>query len=251
MPLPPHSIAAILPAAGSGTRFGGESNKLFAMLAGRPLWTHATERLIGRPEIGRIVLAVSDADQARFEDQRNLLSEPQKLEIVLGGKQRSDSVAAAIEWIASRRADPSCRYVAVHDAARPLIQDGELTRLFEKVRETGAALLAQRVTGTLKRQRDAGGGCETVDREAMWIAQTPQVFRLDWIGQAYARHRGRAATDDAQMVERVGHHVALVEGSADNLKITYAEDLLVAEALIQAGAPRVESSHPNTLTRTH
>ncbi|TWT92516.1 2-C-methyl-D-erythritol 4-phosphate cytidylyltransferase [Neorhodopirellula pilleata] len=241
----PQSIAAVLPAAGSGSRFGSESNKLFALLAGRPLWTHATEKLIGRSEIGKVILAVSQSDRARFEDQRNLVSQPERIEIIPGGDQRSDTVAAAIQWIAARSADSGCQYVAVHDAARPLIRDDDLTRLFEKVGETGAALLAHRVTGTLKRQRDAGNDCETVDREGMWVAQTPQVFRLDWIKQAYDRHRGRAVTDDAQMIERSGHRVALVEGAADNLKITYAEDLLVAEALIQASALRFERTETN------
>ena len=252
MPVPLRSIAAILPAAGNGSRFGSESNKLFASLAGRPLWTHATERLIGRPEIGSILLAVSESDRARFEEQRDWLSQPQRIEIVLGGDQRSDTVAAAVEWIA-RDGGSACQYVAVHDAARPLIQDRDLTNLFEKVAQTGAALLAQRVTGTLKRERDPVPGCQTVDREGMWVAQTPQAFRLDWIRQAYVRHRGRAATDDAQMVERAGHQVALVEGATDNLKITYPEDLLVAEALIealtQASVRRTEPTKTNA--RSH
>lgn len=232
--LPKGSIAAILPAAGSGRRFGNESNKLFARLNDRPLWTHAAETLIRRPEVGKILLAVSAEDRSRFEDEMQFVSSPARIQIVIGGDQRSQTVAAAIQVLAEHAVSVDCPFVAVHDAARPLVRDRDLDRLFDRVVQTGAAILANRVTGTLKRERSHGVGSDTVDRESVWVAQTPQVFRFDWIQEAYARDRGRAATDDAQMVERCGREVALVEGSADNLKITYPEDLLVAEALLTA-----------------
>lgn len=232
--LPKGSIAAILPAAGSGRRFGDESNKLFARLKGRPLWNYAVEILIGRPEVGQILLAVSPDDRPRFVEESQLLSSPSLVEFVIGGAQRSDTVAAAIDRLVGSPTESQCQYVAVHDAARPLLQNRDLDNLFARVAQTGAALLANRVTGTLKRERNQTAGCDTLNRDGVWVAQTPQIFRLDWISEAYSRHRGRAATDDAQMVERLGREVALVEGSADNLKITYPEDLLVAEALLAA-----------------
>lgn len=233
-------ITAILPAAGSGRRFGAESNKLFANLAGRPLWTHAVDRLSEHTQVEKIIVAVSPEDRDRFDQQLHLLQHPGRVEFATGGKERSDTVSSAIKSIAVSDENASSHLVAIHDAARPLVNHDDLTAVFAKAAETGAAILANPVTGTLKRQkhvtRGKETGCETVDREGMWVAQTPQVFRLDWIRQAYANHRGRAATDDAQLVERLGHSVAIATGAADNLKITYPEDLLVAEARLAASS---------------
>ncbi|MCM2373005.1 2-C-methyl-D-erythritol 4-phosphate cytidylyltransferase [Aporhodopirellula aestuarii] len=233
--LSPGSVAVILPAAGSGRRFGEEENKLFALLGGRPLWTHAAEILSRRCEVGRILLAVSSCDRDRFEHQVRELTHPERFQIVIGGEQRSDTVAAALAEIASSNpgaSRPEIGWVAIHDAARPLVRDSDLDSVFARAAETEAAILATPVTGTLKRTGLDGDSGTTFDRRGMWVALTPQVFQLDLIRQAYQRHRGRAATDDAEMVERMGHPVALVPGAADNLKITYPEDLLVAEALL-------------------
>lgn len=235
MQRPIFKITAILPAAGSGRRFGAESNKLFANLAGRPLWIHAVDRLTEHAQVARIIIAVSPEDRSRFEQQREILQHPNHVEFVTGGKERSDTVSAAIQSISVPDENAPSHLVAIHDAARPLVNHQDLAAVFAKASETGAAILANPVTGTLKRQSDVAG-CQTVEREGMWVAQTPQVFRLDWIRQAYANHRGRAATDDAQLVERLGHPVTIVSGAADNLKITYPEDLLIAEARLAASS---------------
>lgn len=240
-------ITAILPAAGSGRRFGSDSNKLFADLAGRPLWTHAVDRLSQHTQIERIVVAVSPEDRDRFEQQRKFLQNPDCVEFAIGGKERSDTVAAAINRISVDIENAPLHLVAIHDAARPLVNQHDLAAVFAKASETGAAILATPVTGTLKRSSHPTG-CQTIDREGMWSAQTPQVFRLDWIRQAYANHRGRAATDDAQLIERLGHLVSIVSGAADNLKITYPEDLLVAEALLAASG---HPAFPETNDREH
>ncbi|MBB3209831.1 2-C-methyl-D-erythritol 4-phosphate cytidylyltransferase [Rhodopirellula rubra] len=251
--LSPGSVAVILPAAGSGSRFGDEENKLFALLRGRSLWMHAAETLIRRQEVGQILLAVAPCDRERFEQQLLELPHSDRFRIVEGGDQRSDSVAAALAEVNRMPAPatdeeavdglpPRIEWVAVHDAARPLVRDSDLDAVFAHVGHSRAAILATPVTGTLKRSCPAISGgslfeSETIngitfDRRGMWVAQTPQVFHLDLIRQAYQRHRGRSATDDAELVERMGHPVALVPGAADNLKITYPEDLLVAEALL-------------------
>lgn len=227
------SVTAILPAAGSGRRFGTEANKLFATLAGRPLWVHAVDRLSSHAQVESIIVAVSPNDRGRFEQQRSFLQRPDRVEFATGGAERSDTVSAAIRGIAVPDEVASSHLVAIHDAARPLVNHSDLRNVFAKAAETGAAILANPVTGTLKKQSHVAG-CQTIDREAMWVAQTPQVFRLDWIRQAYANHRGRAATDDAQLVERLGYPIAIVSGAADNLKITYPEDLLIAEARLAA-----------------
>lgn len=223
------SIAAIVPAAGSGQRFGSEQNKLFAKLAGKPLWYHSAARLRRRPEVGRIVMAVAVADQASFQNEFADLVDELHIDLVAGGKERTDSVQAALNLLAS---DPSVQFVAIHDAARPLVSAADLAAVFAMAEEKGAAILACPFPGTIKRDLAGGTRTETVDRRDLWIALTPQVFHVGLLTEAYQKHNGRPATDDAQLVERLGHDVALVRGSADNLKITYPEDLLIAEAIL-------------------
>jgi 2-C-methyl-D-erythritol 4-phosphate cytidylyltransferase len=222
-------IAAILPAAGSGERFGADRNKLFANLAGKPLWFHAASRLAACKQVDRIVMAISETDRDAFTGEFAPLVEQLGIELVAGGAARTDSVRAGLEAIAD---DSSIGLVAIHDAARPLVNAADLSAVFERAGKVGAAILATPVPGTIKRDFEQGERSETVDRRDLWIALTPQVFRVGLLKQAYEKHNGRPATDDAQLVERIGHAVSLVRGSADNLKITYPEDLPVAEAIL-------------------
>lgn len=228
-PPTPGCIAAILPAAGSGERFGAAGNKLFAQLAGQPLWFHAASRLAARSEVGRIVMPISQADRGAFEGEFASLIQQLNIQLVSGGAARTDSVKAGLDAISD---DPAIHYVAIHDAARPLVSDDDLSAVFAVAAQTGAAILATPVSSTIKRDLGQGRRSETVDRRELWIALTPQVFRVGLLNQAYQKHNGRPATDDAQLVERIGHDVSLVRGAADNLKITYPEDLLVAEAIL-------------------
>ena len=223
------SIAAILPAAGSGQRFDAASNKLFAELAGKPLWFHAASRLAGSKSVGRVVLVVSQADESVFKNRYAAMVEQLGVELVLGGSERTDSVQAGLDHLTD---DSLVEWVAIHDAARPLIRPSDMAAVFVAAQRTGAAILATPVPGTVKRGRLENGGSRTVDRRELWLALTPQVFRIGLLRQAYQKHNGRPATDDAQLVERMGHEVTLVQGSADNLKITYPEDLSVAEAIL-------------------
>jgi len=229
LPLQPGSVAAILPAAGSGQRFGAASNKLFAELAGKPLWFHAASRLAACESVGRLVLAVSQVDEPVFRNQYASLVEQLGIELVRGGSERTDSVQAGLDHLAD---DAGIDLVAIHDAARPLVRSQDLAAVFDAANRTAAAILATPMPGTVKRGQLQNGGSLTVDRRELWLALTPQVFRLGLLKQAYRKHNGRPATDDAQLVERIGHDVTLVKGSADNLKITYPEDLQVAEAIL-------------------
>jgi len=223
------SVVAILPAAGSGQRFGASENKLFSLLAGEPLWLHSVRKLDARCEVGRVILAVSRKDLPKFEKQLDTAAPGMRVDFVIGGSERIDSVQAALDSV---REQKGLEWVAVHDAARPLVSNIDLDRIFSSVLETGAAILATPVSGTLKREMDDPKRIETVDRRRIWIALTPQVFRLGLLKQAYSKHNGCPATDDAQLMERLGHEVKLVVGSADNLKITYPADLPVAEAIL-------------------
>ncbi|TWT54181.1 2-C-methyl-D-erythritol 4-phosphate cytidylyltransferase [Rubripirellula amarantea] len=222
------SVAVIIPAAGSGQRFGATTNKLFALLDGQPLWLHSVRRLRQNPMVGSIVMAVSDQDRVHFENDHAADLRTYEVQLVRGGTERSDSVQSALGYLA----DAKERLVAVHDAARPLIRQRDLDAVFTAANQTGAAILTVPVSGTVR--RDLGERTETVDRRHLHIALTPQVFEAGLLRSAYAKHNGRPATDDAELVERCGHPVTLVCGGTDNLKITYPEDLIVAEAILRS-----------------
>jgi len=227
----PSPVAAVVVAAGQGRRFGGGENKVLYPLAGKPVWQHAVEALRTCPRINEIVLVI------RLEDFDAVAGIAQQLQlrVVAGGSQRYDSVRAGLEEIGQidQAAERSARnrWVAIHDAARPLVTAGDLHSVMDAAMLTGAAILATPVRGTLK-HRHREGNLSTVDRAELWEALTPQVFRFDVIDAAYRRWRGRPVTDDAEMVERSGVPVTLVPGSAENLKITQSEDLAIAQAIL-------------------
>jgi 2-C-methyl-D-erythritol 4-phosphate cytidylyltransferase len=228
---PAANVAVVMPAAGSGRRFGSDENKLFATLAGQPIWVRSAGRLRSHPRVGRVVMPVSATDRPRFETEFADVLTSLAIELVDGGDERTDSVWAGL---AAVRDDPDVELVAVHDAARPLVRRSDLDAVFRQADQSGAAILATPVTATAKQTFDQGRSCRTLDRSTLWLAQTPQVFRVGVLVDAYQRHRGRPATDDAELVQRMGVDVALVQGSADNLKITHRDDLVVAEAILKS-----------------
>ena len=229
--VPQKNTAAILPAAGSGKRFGNEGNKLFALLAGKPIWYHSATRLRSVDAIGPIVMPISRVDQPRFQNEFAPLVDELQITIVVGGAERTDSVSAGLMEIETNQSEVSL--VAVHDAARPLVSTLQIAEVIEKAKDVGAAILAQPVPATVKQDLRSDQKIKTIDRSDLWLAQTPQVFRLDWLTDAYKKYRGRPATDDAELVERIGHPVALVAGSAENLKITRPDDLRLAESIFK------------------
>jgi len=222
-------VAVILPAAGSGQRFGGADNKLFATLCGRPLWLHSIRVLEAHPRVRRIVMPVSPGDRDRFESELAAETQRVPVEFVAGGDERTDSVRAGLDRILG---DDAIRLVAVHDAARPLVQSRDLQAVFAAADQSGAAILAEPVSSTVKQTHDGGRSCRTLDRKSIWLAQTPQVFRPAHLSRAYEKHRGRPSTDDAELVTRIGIHVTLVPASGYNPKITYPQDLRLAEAIL-------------------
>ncbi|HEY6565328.1 MAG TPA: 2-C-methyl-D-erythritol 4-phosphate cytidylyltransferase, partial [Pirellulaceae bacterium] len=151
------------------------------------------------------------------------------LNIVEGGTERVDSVRAGLN-----RVRDEIDFVAVHDAVRPCIADEWIDRVFEAAERTGAAILAIPCVSTLKRSNDGRTIHQTVSRDKLWEAQTPQVFRRQVLVDAFARPSDTLATDEAQLVEQLGHTVTIVPGSRLNVKITTREDLKLAEAALQA-----------------
>jgi 2-C-methyl-D-erythritol 4-phosphate cytidylyltransferase len=223
-------FAVILPAAGQSSRFRDQHyKKPFAPLDGRPVWMHVADKFVNRSDVVQTILIIAPDDREHFAEKFGGNAALMGIEVVEGGAERYDSVARALE-----RVSADVDFVAVHDAARPCIASEWIDAVFAAAAKSGAAILATPVTGTLKR---AGGNQliqETVSRESLWEAQTPQVFRRDLLVNAYARRGSQPATDDAQLVERLGHSVTLVPGSPMNIKITTKEDLRIASALLKA-----------------
>jgi 2-C-methyl-D-erythritol 4-phosphate cytidylyltransferase len=233
------TFAVILPAAGKSSRFrDAYYKKPFVPLEGRPVWLHAAEKFTSRSDVKQTLLVVTPEDretvQSKFGANAALLG----IELVDGGAERSDSVAAALA-----RVSAEIEYVAVHDAARPCLAEEWIDAVFTAAAKTGAALLATPVSGTVKRVGRDQVVQETISREGLWEAQTPQVFRRQLLVDAYARRGKEAATDDAQLVERLGQNVTVVLGSPMNLKITTKEDLRLAAAVLKA-LPRPKLTGP-------
>jgi len=222
-----------MPAAGSGRRFGQEIPKQYMPLSGRTVIECALAPFVADPRCTAIVVAVCATD-ARFADLR--VAGEAKVSTVAGGVQRADSVLAGLESL--HAADDE--WVLVHDAARPCVCLAEIDSLLEAAgNDEVGGLLAVPLADTLKREA-AGRVCETPSRDSLWRALTPQMFRLGPLRSALraARDAGRSPTDEAQALEWQGRQPLLVIGSALNLKITTAADLLLAAAILSQRGER-------------
>ena len=224
------TFAVILPAAGASSRFKDKHyKKPFAPLANRAVWLHSAERFLHRSDVKQVLLVIAPEDREDFDFKFSSNVVILGIDVVEGGKERADSIERALA-----RIRPEIEFVAVHDAARPCLADEWISRVFEAAQKSGAAILATPVAATLKRVRANQTIEETVPRAGLWEAQTPQVFRRKLLLDAYAQREGFQATDDAQLVERLGHPVSVVQGSPINLKITTQEDLRLAEQALKA-----------------
>ncbi|AKC87491.1 2-C-methyl-D-erythritol 4-phosphate cytidylyltransferase [Pseudoxanthomonas suwonensis] len=217
------SVWAVVPAAGRGTRFGGDVPKQYLEAAGRPLLAHTLDTLLAHPAVAGAILALS-ADDPRWPGWREHAGKP--LLACTGGDSRAASVLAAVEALpGSVRADD---FVLVHDAARPNLALADLDRLLELGRaDPVGAILAAPVRDTLKRAGDDGGIDATEPRERLWRALTPQLFRRLQLTRALqaAAAAGIEVTDEAMALERQGLRPLLVEGREDNFKVTTPADL--------------------------
>ena len=223
-------FAVILPAAGKSRRFHDKHyKKPFAPLANRAVWLHSAERFLNRDDVKQVIVVISPEDREQFQSKFGANVAILGIQVVAGGAERSDSVAAALAHV-----NPDVDFVAVHDAARPCLVDEWIDRLFEAAVKSDAAIFAIPVTGTLKRVAADQTIDQTVPRDQLWEAQTPQVFRRQLLLDAYAQRGDLAATDDAQLVERLGHAVTIVPGSRLNLKITTREEFRLAEQALKA-----------------
>lgn len=220
-------FAVILPAAGKSSRFVHQRRKKpFAELKGRAVWLRSVDLFVNRDDVVQTILCLAPDDVDWFKETFRADLAFRNVEIVIGGGERADSVQNALARVRS-----DAEFVAVHDAARPLLVEAWVTAIFEAAARHGAAIPAVRTASTVKRVKD-DVIVETVPRDDLWQAQTPQVFRTELLREAFAKRGGFNATDEAQLVERIGHPVHVVEGSPMNFKITTADDFRMAEAVL-------------------
>jgi 2-C-methyl-D-erythritol 4-phosphate cytidylyltransferase len=221
---------AIIVAAGSSRRMGGV-DKLLRPLDGRPVLAYSIAAFAASNEVDELVVVASNANYDAVSAIVSQLSPGSR--VVLGGERRQDSVRAGLDALGD------VDYVLVHDAARPLVNEALIEAALQGAAEAGAAICAVAVSDTIKRGSE-GLIVETVDRAALYQAQTPQAFRRDLLLRAHQQDAGDA-TDDAALVERLGEPVRLVQGSPRNIKVTTPDDLHVAEALLQRVGARDEA----------
>jgi len=224
-------VAAIICAAGPGSRFGGKRKKQFVDVAGRAVFVRSIELFSNRDDVKQILLGISKEDEEIVKVKWGANLSFFNVKIFFGGQERFDTIIKGLELLKD-----DIELVAVHDACRCCATEQLVTDTIAKAAETGAAMPAAPIIATVKQVKD-GMIVRTVDRSDLYEAQTPQVFETSLLKQAYA-NLGKldkaAVTDDSFLVEALGHKVAIVESDSSNIKITRPSDIAVAEAIIKS-----------------
>lgn len=221
----------VLPAAGSGKRMGAGQNKLFLELLDKPILIHTLEVFQQDPSCTGIWLAVKPEERDYIQGLLEQFGITKVKGLPAGGAERQHSVHSCMKEM--QQVD----IVLVHDAARPFITHDIIANLVQSAHQNGAAIAGVRAKDTMKKVRN-GIIEETVDRDSLWMIQTPQAFQYDLIVEAedVAEKVGFLGTDEAMLVERLGHTVHIVESSYENVKMTTQEDLLFGEAILRKRA---------------
>ncbi len=220
-------LSAIVLAAGKGRRLKSACSKPLVKINGKPALAYSLEVFDRHAEIDEIIVVSNSANRGQVSFLLRKGAYKKVKALVLGGRRRQDSVYNGLGAV-----DPSSRWVLIHDSARPFIESGFVTKVIRAGKQYGAALLAVRPKATIK---SCGGMfvSRTLERGSLWEAQTPQVFRKDILVEACSKYRWQDVTDDASLVERSGAKVRIVEGNYENIKITTADDLLLAGLIVK------------------
>lgn len=225
-----HFTSAIIAAAGSGTRMNSDKTKQLLTLEGIPVIVRTLQAFESCPVIDEIIVSAK-ADELDFYEEYRKEYSPKKLaRVVVGGATRQESVLRGFEAVSDKS-----EFVAIHDGARCLITPEKIEKVIRAAYNHGAATAASRVSDTVKKANAAGFAAETIDRDSLWLAQTPQVFKTElYRAAAYvAKEEGFTATDDNMLAEHIGYPVKLVDCGTGNIKLTTPADLAVAEVLLR------------------
>jgi 2-C-methyl-D-erythritol 4-phosphate cytidylyltransferase len=220
-------LTAIIVAAGSSQRMGFD--KLFALLENKPVVAHAIDAFEETASVEEIILVGRPDCLSELKEVVRRQGFGKMKKIIGGGERRQDSVRAGLNEI-----NDKAEFVAVHDAARPLVRPKQIEQVFEACRQHGSAALAEPVKDTLKRVSDDGFICDSVEREQMFALQTPQIFARQLLRQAYdvIFAQNITVTDETSALDQLGHKVAIVSNNEFNFKITVPNDLLLAESVL-------------------
>ena len=234
------NVAAIICAAGPGTRFGGKRKKQFVDVAGRAVFVRSVELFDSRDDVKQILLGISEEDEEIVTVKWGANLKFFGVKTFFGGSERFDTIRKALELLKD-----DIELVAIHDACRCCATEQMVDEVIAAAAKSGAAILACPVTATLKEAQD-GVITQTVDRAGLFEAQTPQVFETTLLKQAYenlANLDQAQVTDDAFLVEALGHKVTIVETDSSNIKITRPSDVPIAEAIIKS-RPKAKPEGP-------
>lgn len=229
-------LYAVIPAAGAGSRMNRETPKQYLRLNNIPVLKHTIDRLLALDELVKIVVvidaeSIGSIDSTVFDNQKPDV----RIEFCIGGASRAESVKNGLDHL--KHQSSSASKVLVHDAARPCVRVADIQRLIDEVKnDINGGLLAMPVSDTIKRATRNNKVLDTVDRSLLWRAATPQLFNLDALCNALdkAMRDGIEITDEASAMQYAGHSPTLVECQADNIKITTATDLVLAEHYLAA-----------------
>lgn len=228
------NVIALIPAAGTGKRMGGDRNKQYLKIGGEPILAHTLGVFDEIDLISEVFLIVPQEDCAYCCDLIDEISFTKPLRIIPGGKERQDSVKNGLDAIYN------CDIVLVHDGVRPFVTEDIITRAIDETIKCGATVVAVPPKDTIKSADQDRNIIETLDRKKLWQIQTPQTFKYEVLKEAFdkAYKDGFYGTDDASLVERMGHKVHIVEGSYQNIKITTPEDMMIGEAILKSRVER-------------
>ena len=225
------SVAVIICAAGASRRFGGKRKKPFVDVSGRAVFLRSLELFADRDDVKQILLAIAPEDEELVDVKWGANLKFFNVKICFGGEERFDTVTKALELVKD-----NIDLIAVHDAVRCCVTKEWVNQVIAKARETGAAILASPIVATIKQVKD-GTITQTVNRAGLYEAQTPQVFEAGLLKKAYENLQNldkSSISDDAQLVEALGHKVSIVEANSSNIKITHPGDIAVAEAILKS-----------------
>ena len=224
------AIGVVVPAAGRGERLGGHMAKAFVPLAGRPLVCHTLAAFQRVPQVSAVVLVARSEDQARMQQLVRHERFTKVRAIVAGGPSRAVSVTRGVAALPAQ-----ARWVLVHDAARPCVTPALIATIIQYAKRFGAVACGLRSPVTVKAVDEEDRVRLTLDREGLWLIQTPQAFRRDWFADALTHVNGtlEGFPDDVAILEWAGFPVRMVPGDPLNIKVTTPEDLLLAEAILR------------------
>ncbi len=224
-------VSVIIPAAGASSRFGGDKKKPFVQIDGRAVFLRTLELFVNRDDVIQTILAVSPDDYDTVKSKFGANLGFMAVTLIEGGRERWETVKKALSEVSDE-----AEFVAIHDAVRPCLTQERINDVFQAAEKAGAAILASPVNDTLKKVGRSNIIEQTIDRNNLYCAQTPQIFRKEMIIEAYNKLSTELAeriTDDAQVAELAGNRVSVVASDATNIKITTQQDLKLAEAILK------------------